>query len=247
MYKIVLLRHGESVWNKKGLFTGWTDVNLTKKGEAEARESGRKLKQKGFVFDLAYTSLLRRASRTLGLALKTMKQKKISVNVDWRLNERHYGGLQGLSKVVMAKKFGLAQIFRWRRGYNVHPPKITASNRYDQRDDKKYRGIRVPREESLEDVVNRVVPFWREKVVPGIKNGDRILIAASGNSLRALIKYLDNVPAREIVKLDIPFAIPLVYELDRNLKPRRHYYLATKKKLAAEIERVRRLGEIKID
>lgn len=247
MYKIVLLRHGESTWNKKGLFTGWTDVALTKRGEAESRGAGRELKKKGFVFDLAYTSLLRRASRTLHLALGTMNQVKIPVNIDWRLNERHYGNLQGVSKVQMAKKFGLDQVFRWRRGYDVHPPKITADNPYDQRDDKKYQGFRVPREESLKDVMGRVTPFWREKVAPRLKDGDRILIAASGNSLRALIKYLDNVPAREIVKLDIPFAIPLVYELDKNLKPQRHYYLATKKKLAAEIARVRRLGEIKID
>jgi 2,3-bisphosphoglycerate-dependent phosphoglycerate mutase len=247
MYKIVFLRHGESVWNRKGLFTGWTDVALTKTGEAEARIAGRELRRRGFVFDRAWYSFLRRTKKTLHLVLSELDSPRLPVAADWRLNERHYGDLQGVSKVQMARKFGLNQVGRWRRGYDVHPPKITADNPYDQRDDKKYKGIKVPREESLKDVVARVVPFWREEVIPRIKDGDRILIAASGNSLRALIKYLDQVPGRAIVKLDIPFAIPLVYELDENLRPRRHYYLATKKKLAAEIARVRKLGEIKID
>lgn len=247
MYKLVLLRHGESTWNKKGLFTGWVDVDLSARGVKESHIAGQKLKNNKFFFDLAYTSFLKRAARTLKITLAELKEAKIPIIVDWRLNERHYGNLQGVSKVMMAKKFGLDQVFRWRRGYDVHPPKITLDNPRNQRDQKKYQGIKVPREESLKDVVSRVTPFWREAVVPRIKRGDRILIAASGNSLRALIKYLDNVSAKEITKLDIPFAIPLVYELGKDLKPRRHYYLASEKELDAAIARVRRLAEIKID
>jgi len=245
MYKIVFLRHGESVWNKKDLFTGWTDVPLTKLGESEAIEAGRYLRRRGFVFDIAWHSFLKRTTKTLHLVLDELKSPPSTIYADWRLNERHYGNLQGSSKIAMAHKFGMDQVFHWRRGYDVHPPQITAANRYNQRNDKKYKDIMVPREESLKDVVTRVVEFWKEEVVPRIKNGDRILIVASGNSLRALIKYLDKVPVREIIKLNIPLAIPLVYELDKNLKPQRHYYLASKKKLDAEISRIKHVGKIK--
>lgn len=246
MYKLVLLRHGESVWNKKGLFTGWTDVSLTARGERESRAAGRELRRRGFIFDLVFVSFLKRTSQTLKWVLDGLKISKMLIRKDWPLNERHYGNLQGLNKVSLAKKFGLAQIFLWRRGYSIKPPPIITDNPYDQRDDIKYQGIHVPDRESLKDVVARVVPFWRQTIAPEIKKGRRILIVASGNSLRALIKYLDKIPAQEIVKLDIPFTIPLVYELDNKLKPIRHYYLADKKKLAKEIARVRRLGIIKV-
>jgi len=237
MHKIVLLRHGESVWNRQGLFTGWTDVALSPAGIAEARAAGRELKRRGFVFDRAWYSYLQRTRQTLRLVLAEMGSPRLPAEADWRLNERHYGDLQGLNKAEMARKFGLDQVFRWRRGYDVHPPQITASNPYDQRDDKKYKGIRVPRGESLKDVVARVVPFWREEIRPELKQDEMILIVASGNSLRALIKYLDQVPARDIVKLNIPLAIPLVYELDDDLRPLRRYYLADRKRLAAASKR----------
>jgi 2,3-bisphosphoglycerate-dependent phosphoglycerate mutase len=243
MYKIVLLRHGESTWNKKGLFTGWTDVNLTKKGETEAKESGRGLKKNGFIFDLAYTSLLRRASRTLRLALKELGQRNIPVKTDWRLNERHYGNLQGLNKITMAKKFGEKQVLIWRRSYDVRPPRIDDNNKYNQKYDVKYKGIKVPAAESLRDVVARVRPFWRTEIAPKIKKGERIIITASGNSLRAIVKYLDKVSSRDIVGLNIPTGIPLVYELDKNLRPVRHYYLADSKKLHVAVEKVRSQGE----
>jgi 2,3-bisphosphoglycerate-dependent phosphoglycerate mutase len=244
MPKIVLLRHGESVWNKKGLFTGWTDVNLTQRGVAEARTAGRELKKHGFVFDLAYTSLLKRAARTLSLAVQEMKIK-LPVKVDWRLNERHYGNLQGLNKVAMAKKFGEAQVLIWRRSYDVRPPKIDAQNPYNQSHEAKYQDITVPATESLKDVVARVVPFWRQEIVPKLKRGEKILIVASGNSLRAIVKYLDKVSPQDIVGLDIPTGIPLVYELDKNLKPLRHYYLADPKKLLAAVDKVKNQGKKK--
>lgn len=245
MYKIVFLRHGESTWNKKGLFTGWTDVGLTKKGEEEAREGGRELKKKGFVFDLAYTSLLTRATRTLKIVLKELREEKIPVMVDWRLNERHYGNLQGLNKIEMAKKFGEEQVLIWRRSYDIRPPKIDSKNKYNQKNDLKYKGIKVPETESLKDVVERVTPFWTKEIVPKIKKGEKIIIAASGNSLRAIVKYLDKVSTKETVSLNIPTGIPLVYELDEKLKPLRHYYLADQKKIRAAMEKVKKQGMIK--
>jgi 2,3-bisphosphoglycerate-dependent phosphoglycerate mutase len=245
MYKIVFLRHGESVWNKTGLFTGWTDVNLTKKGEAEAKEAGRELKKRGFVFDLAYTSLLKRASRTLSLALRELHETKIPVTVDWRLNERHYGNLQGLNKIEMAKKFGEKQVLIWRRSYAVRPPKIDDKNKYNQIGDPKYQGIKVPEAESLKDVVARVTPLWRQEIAPQIKQGKKIIVTASGNSLRAIVKYLDKVSPTEIAGLNIPTGIPLVYELDKNLKPIRHYYLADQKNVKAAMESVKNQGKKK--
>lgn len=239
MYKIVFLRHGESTWNKKGLFTGWTDVALTKRGEAEAREAGRILKEKGFIFDAAYTSLLKRASRTLKIALREMGESGIPVSVDWRLNERHYGNLQGLNKVATVRKFGERQVLLWRRSYSIRPPRIDKHNRYNQAADPRYQGITVPATESLKDVVARVLPLWRKEIGPRVKTGERLLIAASGNSLRAIVKYLDKVSPREIVGLNIPTGIPLVYELDKNLKPIRHYYLADQKKLQAAVLKVK--------
>ncbi len=244
MYKIILLRHGESVWNKKGLFTGWTDVNLTKQGVNEAQEAGREFKKRGLKFDLAFTSLLIRASRTLNIVLRELRPAKTEVIVDWRLNERHYGNLQGLNKKEMAEKFGEKQVLIWRRSYGIRPPKIDSNNKFNQIGDPKYKGIKVPEAESLKDVVARVIPFWRNKVVPQIKAGKKIIIVASGNSLRAIIKYLDKVPEKEISGLNIPTGIPLVYELDNKLKPLKHYYLADAKKIKAAISKVESQGKI---
>ncbi len=244
MYKIVLLRHGESVWNKKGLFTGWTDVNLTVKGVSEAHNAALELRKKGFKFDLAYTSLLVRAKRTLNIVLRDLKEVKIPVILDWRLNERHYGNLQGLSKKEMAEKFGEKQVLIWRRSYSTPPPKIDKYNKFNQAHDPKYKGIKVPEAESLKDVVARVLPFWQKEIVPQIKKNKKIIITASGNSLRAIIKYLDKVSATEISTLDVPTGVPLVYELDSKLNPIRHYYLSDSKKLQSAINKVKNQGKI---
>lgn len=239
MYKLVLLRHGESVWNKKGLFTGWTDVNLSQQGVSEARTAGRGLKRNKFSFDLAFTSFLKRASRTLKIVLSELKETKIPVVADWRLNERHYGNLQGLNKQRLVKKFGEKQVLIWRRSYNVRPPKIETTNKYNQRTDNRYRNITVPETESLKDVVVRIIPFWKNEVVPEIKKRKKIIITASGNSLRALIKYLDKVPNQKINNLNIPTGIPLIYELDKKFRPIKHYYLADHKKLQAAVDKVK--------
>jgi len=241
MYKIILLRHGESVWNKKGLFTGWTDVDLTKKGREEAVSAGQELLKKDFKFDLAFTSRLKRASKTLGIVLKEMKQKTLIVS-DWRLNERHYGNLQGLNKQEMAEKFGEKQVLVWRRSYSVRPPKIDKKNPFNQKNDVLYKDIKVPEAESLKDVVERVVPFWKKEVIPELKSGKNIIIAASGNSLRAIVKYLDKISASEISSVNIPTGIPLVYELDKKFKPIKHYYLADKKTLEAAVDKVKKQG-----
>lgn len=245
MYKLVLLRHGESTWNKKGLFTGWTDVDLSVQGVKEAHSAGKELKKNKFVFDLAYTSFLKRASRTLKITLAELKEEKLPVIVDWRLNERHYGNLQGLNKQQTVAKFGEDQVLIWRRSYDIRPPKITEDNKYNQKHDSRYQGILVPDCESLKDVVARIIPLWKKEIAPQIKSGKRIIIAASGNSLRAIVKYLDKVSSKEIAGLNIPTAIPLVYELDKNLKPIKHYYLADPKKLAAAVESVKKQGKKK--
>jgi 2,3-bisphosphoglycerate-dependent phosphoglycerate mutase len=242
MYKIVLLRHGESTWNKKGLFTGWTDVNLSSKGKEEAKEAGIQLKKEGFKFDLAFTSFLKRASNTLKIALKEMDAAKLPVVTDWRLNERHYGNLQGLNKKEMAEKFGEKQVLIWRRSYSTPPPKIDSKNLFNQKNDPRYKGIKVPEAESLKNVVERAVPFWKEEVVPQLKDGKKIIITASGNSLRAIVKYLDKISTSEISELNIPTGIPLVYELDAKFKPIKHYYLADKNKLQAAIDKVKKQG-----
>lgn len=243
MYKIVLLRHGESQWNEKGLFTGWTDVDLSDQGLKEAKDAGKELKKNGFVFDVAFSSLLKRAVKTLNIVLEEIDELWLPVVRDWRLNERHYGNLQGLNKQQMIKKFGEEQVLIWRRSYDVRPPKIDAANKYNQKGQLQYKGIPVPTAESLEDVVARVEPFWLKEVVPVIKSGKRVIIAASGNSLRALVKYLDKVSEKDIVNLNIPTAIPLVYELDNKMKPIRHYFLASDKKLKAAINRVKKQGK----
>lgn len=244
MIKLVLLRHGESVWNKKGLFTGWTDVGLTSKGILEGKLAGQGMLNKKFTFDVAFTSYLKRASKTLELVLQEMGLVQIKRIADWRLNERHYGDLQGLNKQEVAKKFGEKQVLIWRRSYSVRPPEIKKSNPYNQRNDKCYHDILVPKAESLRDVTARVIPFWREEVVPRLKKNEKIIIAASGNSLRALVKYLDKISAKEISNLNIPTGVPLVYELDKDFKPIRHYYLADKKSVQQKINSVKMQGVI---
>jgi 2,3-bisphosphoglycerate-dependent phosphoglycerate mutase len=228
MYTVVLLRHGESTWNQENRFTGWTDVDLTEKGRQEALEAGRLLKEGGYVFDLAFTSVLKRAVRTLWITLDALDLMWIPVTKDWRLNERHYGALQGLNKAETAAKHGEAQVKIWRRSYDIPPPPLSRDDdRYSGRDPR-YRKVRreeIPLTESLKDTVARFLPYWHETIAPAITSGQRVLITAHGNSLRALVKYLDHVPESEIVELNIPTGIPLVYELDENLQPLRHFYL----------------------
>ncbi|HYK90976.1 MAG TPA: 2,3-diphosphoglycerate-dependent phosphoglycerate mutase [Acidobacteriota bacterium] len=228
MKKIVLLRHGESTWNKENRFTGWTDVDLSEKGTQEALEGGRLLKKEGYVFDVAITSVLKRAIKTLWIALEELDQMWIPVFNTWRFNERHYGALQGLNKLEMVDRFGAEQVHLWRRSYDVRPPALTPEDeRYPGRDPR-YASLseeEVPLTECLKDTVARALPYWHDTVVPMIREGKRVIIASHGNSLRALVKYLDNVPDDEIVGLNIPTGIPLVYELNDDLRPIRHYYL----------------------
>ena len=228
MYKLVLVRHGESTWNLENRFTGWTDVDLTPTGVEQAKNAGRLLKADGYEFDVAYTSVLKRATRTLWHCLDEMDRTWLPVIHSWRLNERHYGALQGLNKGDTAKKYGDAQVLVWRRSYDTPPPALEASDLRCERGDLRYAKLvpdQVPLTECLKDTVVRVMPFWNEAMAPAIKAGKRIVVAAHGNSIRALVKYLDNVSDDEIVGLNIPNGIPLVYELDANLKPIRHYYL----------------------
>jgi 2,3-bisphosphoglycerate-dependent phosphoglycerate mutase len=228
MYKIVLIRHGESTWNLENRFTGWTDVDLTDTGIAQAKQAGRLLKGAGYEFDVAYTSVLKRAIRTLWLALDEMDRTWLPVMKHWRLNERHYGALQGLNKGETAKKFGDEQVLIWRRSYDTPPPALEPSDSRSERGDIRYAKLQaqqIPLTECLKDTVDRVIPFWRESCEPAIKAGKRIVIAAHGNSIRALIKHLDGISDEAIVNLNIPNGIPLVYELDANLKPIKHYYL----------------------
>jgi len=228
MIKIVLLRHGESDWNKENRFTGWTDVDLSEKGVAEAHAGGKLLREGGYVFDVAYTSVLKRAIRTLWIALDELDQMWIPIHNTWRLNERHYGALQGLNKAETAAKFGDKQVLIWRRSYDIPPPALTAADPRFPGADPRYAGLtaaELPLTECLKDTVARFLPYWHETIVPALKAGQRVIIAAHGNSLRALVKYLDNISDAEIVELNIPTGIPLVYELDDDLKPLRHYYL----------------------
>ncbi|TMG75164.1 MAG: 2,3-diphosphoglycerate-dependent phosphoglycerate mutase [Betaproteobacteria bacterium] len=228
MHRIVLLRHGESVWNMENRFTGWTDVDLTPRGVEEARRAGQALKEAGFVFDCAYTSVLKRAIKSLWLALEAMDLMWIPVHHSWRLNERHYGALQGLDKAEMAAKFGEEQVLLWRRSYDVPPPALGRDDPRHPRGDPRYAGLadaELPLTECLKDTVARFLPYWSETIAPKVREGGRIIIAAHGNSLRALVKYLDAVSDEDIVGLNIPTGIPLVYELDAGLRPVRHYYL----------------------
>ena len=248
MHKIVLLRHGESVWNKENRFTGWTDVDLTDTGIAQAREAGRLLKEAGFEFDLAFASMLRRAIKTLWLTLETMDRMWIPVEHSWRLNERHYGALQGLNKAETAAKFGEKQVLEWRRSYDVPPPPLEPGDPRGAAGDPRYTELspaELPLTECLKDTVARFVPYWESKIAPQVRAGRQVVIAAHGNSLRALIKYLDGVNDVDIVSLNIPTAVPLVYELDANLKPIRHYYLGDAAAIEAAAAAVANQGKAK--
>jgi 2,3-bisphosphoglycerate-dependent phosphoglycerate mutase len=240
MHRLVVVRHGESTWNESNRFTGWTDVDLTEKGRAEAREAGRLMKAAGFSFDIAFTSVLKRAIRTLGLALDEMDLLWIEVEKSWRLNERHYGGLQGLNKAETTAKHGEQQVKIWRRSYDVPPPPLAPDDPQNPAREPRYSLVppdALPLTESLKETVARVLPYWHETIAPAIRSGKRVLVVAHGNSLRALVKYLDDMSNTDIVELNIPTGIPLVYELDDDLKPLRKYYLgdpeAAAKKAAA--------------
>ncbi len=228
MKRLVLLRHGESVWNKENRFTGWTDVDLSEKGRAEAQQAGRLLQENGFAFDLAFTSVLKRAIRTLWLVLDEMDAMWIPIHHTWRLNERHYGALQGLNKAETAAKYGEQQVHIWRRSFDIQPPLLEKTDPRFPGFDPRYRGLashEVPRTESLQDTIARFMPYWHETIKPVVAAGKSVIIAAHGNSLRGLVKYLDNIPDDKIVALNIPTGIPLVYELQDDLQPIRSYYL----------------------
>jgi len=230
MVKLVLLRHGESVWNKENRFTGWTDVDLTKKGIIEARQAGVILKNKKFTFDAAFSSVLKRAIETLEIVLDEMHLKNIHVFKSWRLNERHYGVLQGLNKMETAQQYGSEQVEIWRRSYSIAPPSLTQEDSRFPGKDPLYKGISrndLPLAESLKDTVKRILPYWRKTIEPYLRENKRILIVAHGNSLRALVKYLDGISDEDIIKMDIPTGIPLIYELDSSLKPEKSYYIDT--------------------
>jgi 2,3-bisphosphoglycerate-dependent phosphoglycerate mutase len=248
MHKLVLLRHGESVWNQENRFSGWTDVDLTEKGMEEARAAGRLLKQEGFVFDVAFTSVLRRAIKTLWVVLEETDLMWIPVRHTWRLNERHYGALQGLNKAETAAKFGEAQVKIWRRSYDTSPPALEEDDPRLELKNPRYAELgpgEFPRTECLKDTVARFLPYWHEMIAPTLRSGRRMLIAAHGNSLRALIKYLDDISEQEIIKLNIPTAQPLVYELDDDLKPIRHDYLADEATIRAAMQAVANQGRAK--
>lgn len=228
MHKLVLIRHGESTWNLDNRFTGWTDVDLTPTGIEQAKYAGRLLKAEGYEFDVAYTSVLKRATRTLWHVLDEMDRTWLPVVNNWRLNERHYGALQGLNKAETAKQYGDAQVLLWRRSYDTPPPALAPSDPRSERGDMRYARLapeQIPLTECLKDTVARVLPFWNEALAPALKAGKRVVVAAHGNSIRALVKYLDQVSDADIISLNIPNGIPLVYELDEELKPMRHYYL----------------------
>ena len=248
MTKLVLLRHGESQWNLENRFTGWTDVDLTEKGEAEARESGKLLKEEGFQFDVAHTSVLKRANRTMEICLDEMGEDNILIKYNWRLNERHYGALQGLNKAETAKKYGDEQVLIWRRSYSTPPPQLDADDEQHPRFDERYSDLDpndLPASECLKDTVDRFLPYWHESIKPDIESGKRVFIVAHGNSLRALVKYLDTVSDEDIVGLNIPTGVPLVYELDESLKPIRNYYLGDQEAIAKKAAEVAAQGKSK--
>jgi 2,3-bisphosphoglycerate-dependent phosphoglycerate mutase len=245
--KLVLLRHGESIWNKEDRFTGWTDVDLSDKGIIEAKEAARSLREKGYLFDVAFTSVLKRAIRTLWLVLDEMNLMWIPVYRSWRLNERHYGALQGLNKGEMAVKVGEEQVQMWRRGYDIRPPALKTTDKRYPGNDPKYRDLaenELPLTESLKDTIVRCVPYWHDVIAPTLKSGKHVIVSAHGNSLRALVKYLDNTSDDEIVNLNIPTGIPLVYELDERLKPQKHYYLGDAEEVKRAINEVAGQGKV---
>ena len=246
MYKLVLIRHGESTWNLENRFTGWTDVELTPTGVSQAQQAGRLLKEGGYEFDIAYTSVLKRAIWTLWHALDQMDRTWLPVAHSWRLNERHYGALQGLNKGDMAKEYGDAQVLIWRRSYDTPPPALEADDPRGQRQDVRYAKLdaeQVPLTECLKDTVARVLPFWNDAIAPAILSGKRVLIAAHGNSIRAMVKYLDGISDSDIVNLNIPNGVPLVYELDADLKPIRSYYLGDAEAVAKAAAAVANQGK----
>jgi 2,3-bisphosphoglycerate-dependent phosphoglycerate mutase len=248
MIKLVLLRHGESIWNKENLFTGWTDVDLSEQGKAEANQAGELLKAEGFTFDVAFTSVLKRAIRTLWIALDALDLMWIPVEHSWRLNERHYGALQGLNKAQTAAKYGDDQVLVWRRSYDEPPPPLEKSDPRYPGTDPRYRGLspsEIPLTECLKDTVARFLPYWHQTIVPAIKSGKKVIIAAHGNSLRALVKHLDQMSDHDIVGLNIPTGVPLVYELDQELKPLRHYYLGDPEAVARAAAAVANQGKAK--
>jgi len=244
--KLVLQRHGESTWNKENRFTGWADVDLSKKGILEAKKAGQVLKEHGFIFDVAFTSVLKRAIRTLWIVLDEMDLMWIPVYNSWRLNERHYGALQGLNKAEMAAKFGEEQVLLWRRSYNIRPPSLEKTDPRYPGNDPRYQDLDendIPVTEGLQDTVRRVLPYWHETIVPMIKSGKRAIISAHGNSLRALVKYLDNINDEDIVGLNIPTGIPLIYELDDNLRPIKSYYLGDPEEVKKAMDAVAKQGK----
>lgn len=248
MYKLVLMRHGESQWNLENRFTGWTDIDLTEAGRDQARRAGELLKEKGYVFDVAFTSVLKRAIRTLWIALDAMDTMYLPVHNNWRLNERHYGDLQGLNKAEMAAQYGDEQVLIWRRAYAIAPNPIALDDPRHPRFDPRYAKLtpqQLPATECLQDTVARVLPFWDETIAPSIRAGRRVLVAAHGNSLRALIMHLDNVSDDDIVHLNIPTGQPLVYELDKDLRPIRHYYLGDPAEIEAAMAAVAAQGKAK--
>jgi len=245
--KLVLLRHGESIWNKEDRFTGWTDVDLSDKGITEAKEAGRTLRERGYLFDVAFTSVLKRAIRTLWLVLDEMDLMWIPVYCSWRLNERHYGALQGFNKAEMALKVGEEQVHMWRRGYDIRPPALDKTDKRYPGNDPKYRELgasELPFTESLKDTIVRCVPYWHDVIAPTLKSGKHVLVSAHGNSLRALVKYLDNISDEDIPGLNIPTGIPLVYELDEDLKPQKHYYLGDARAVERAVNKVAKQGMI---
>ena len=248
MKKLVLLRHGESTWNQENRFTGWTDVDLSPKGLEEAKTAGQLLRENGFVFDVAYTSVLKRAIRTLWITLDGMDQMWIPVNLSWRLNERHYGALQGLNKAETAAKYGDEQVHIWRRSYDIHPPALTLDDERYPGFDPRYRNLAkqdIPLTECLKDTVARFLPYWNETILPVVRSGQRVIITAHGNTLRALVKYLDNISDEDTLALNIPTGVPLVYELDDNLQPIRHYYLGDPTELEKAMQAVANQGKAK--
>jgi 2,3-bisphosphoglycerate-dependent phosphoglycerate mutase len=248
MFKLVLLRHGQSAWNLENRFTGWTDVGLTDQGRAEAATAGRLLKEGGYVFDVAFTSVLRRAIQTLWIVLQEMNLEWIPVTNAWQLNERHYGALQGLNKSEMAEKYGEAQVKLWRRSYDVPPPPLDWTDERHPRFDPRYASLtpeQLPVTESLKITLERVLPYWHSTLAPTIQSGKRVLISAHGNSIRALVKYLDHISDADSTELNIPTGIPLVYELDESLKPITHYYLGDPEEVAKKAEAVASQGRAK--
>ncbi|MFX0010143.1 MAG: 2,3-diphosphoglycerate-dependent phosphoglycerate mutase [Candidatus Hermodarchaeota archaeon] len=246
MFKLVLLRHGESIWNKENKFTGWTDVDLSDRGIKEAKKAGQILKKEGYVFDIAYTSVLKRGIRTLWIVLDEMDLMWIPIYNSWRLNERHYGALQGLHKDELAAEVGEEQVLLWRRGYDIQPPPLKTTDPRYPGEDPRYRNLtpdEIPITESLKDTVARFLPYWHDTIAPSVKQGNKIIISAHGNSLRALVKYLDSLSDEEVVSLNIPTGIPLIYELNDDLKPITHYYIGDPEEVEKAMKEVENQGK----